>query len=78
MHLQYLSFKTRYLRNWKRYGLCSAFGHWKKKKLRRFVKTIAQFTKARSIHRGFYQWRMIDDNQKMFIPHLAIDNDFFS
>ena len=20
---------------------------------------------------------MIDDNQKMFIPHLAIDNDFF-
>jgi hypothetical protein len=20
---------------------------------------------------------MIDDNQKMFIPHLAIENDFF-
>jgi hypothetical protein len=27
----------------------------KKKKLRRFVNTIGQFTNARSIHRGFYQ-----------------------
>ncbi len=42
-----------------------------------FFNTIAQFTNAPSIHSGFYQWRMIDDNQKMFIPHLAIDNDFF-
>jgi hypothetical protein len=39
--------------------------------------TIAQFTKTRSIHCSFYQRRMIDDYQKKFIPHLAIDNDFF-
>ncbi len=71
--------KTWSLRNWQvRYGLCSAFGQWKKKKLRRFVNTIEQFTNARSIHSGFYQWRMIDDNKKMFILHLAIENDFFS
>jgi hypothetical protein len=49
----------------------------KKKELRRFVNTIAQFTNAGSIHSGFYQWRMIDDNQKRIIPHLAIDNAFF-
>ncbi len=60
-----------------RYGLCSAFGLWKKKELRRFFDTIVQFTNACSIHSGFYQWRMIDDNQKMFIPHLAIKYDFF-
>jgi hypothetical protein len=59
------------LRTW------SVFGHWKKKKMMHFVKTIVQFTNARSIHSGFYQWRMIDDNEKRFIPHLAIDNDFF-
>ena len=55
----------------------SAFGHWKKKKLRGFFNTIVQFTNARNIHSAFYQWRMIDDNQKMFIPHMAIDIDFF-
>jgi hypothetical protein len=44
------------------YGLCSV---------------LAQITNALSIHSGFYQSRMIDDNQKMFIPHLIIDNDFF-
>ncbi len=44
-----------------------------------FFNTIAQFTKTRSIsiHSVFYQWRMIDDNQKRFVPHLAIDTDFF-
>jgi hypothetical protein len=41
-----------------------------------FFNTIAQFTKARSIHSAFYQGRMIEDNQKMFIPSLAIENDF--
>ncbi len=41
-----------------------------------FVNTIAQFTHARNIHSGFYQWRTIDDNLERFIPHLAIDNDF--
>ncbi len=30
-----------------------------------------------SIFSGFYQWRMIDDNRKRFILHLAIDIDFF-
>ena len=49
----------------------------KKKKLRRFFNTIAQFTNACSIHSAFYQWRMIDDNQKMFILHLAIEMIFF-
>jgi hypothetical protein len=48
-----------------------------KEELRRFVNTIAQFTNARSIYSGFYQWRMIDDNQKKLFLHLAIDNDFF-
>jgi hypothetical protein len=42
-----------------------------------FANTIAQFTNVRSIHSGFYQLRTIDDNQERFIPHLAIDNDFF-
>jgi hypothetical protein len=32
---------------------------------------------TRSIHSGFYQWRTIDDNQKRFIPHLAIDTELF-
>ncbi len=49
----------------------------KKKKSRRFFDTIAQITNVRSIHSGFYQWRMIDDNQKMFIPHLVIEMIFF-
>ncbi len=49
----------------------------KKKKLSRFVNTIGQFTNASSIHSGFYQWRMIDDNQKRFIPHLPLIMLFF-
>jgi|LakMenEpi03Aug12_release.lakeMendotaPanAssembly.Ray.scaffolds.fasta_scaffold4347474_1 hypothetical protein len=41
-------------------------------------KTIfAQFTKARSIHRGFYKRKTIDDNQKNFNPQLAMDTKFF-
>jgi hypothetical protein len=36
-----------------------------------------QFTNAQTIHSGFYQLGMIDEYQKMFIPHLAIVNDFF-
>ena len=55
----------------------SIFGHWKKKKLRRFVNTIAQFTNVRSIHSGFHKWKAIDDNKKKFILHLAIDTEFF-
>ncbi len=35
-------------------------------------------TPLRNLQKRIYQWRMIDDNQKMFIPHLAIENDFFS
>jgi hypothetical protein len=35
-----------------------------------FFNTIAQFTKARSIHSAFYQCRVIDDNQKMFYSAL--------
>jgi hypothetical protein len=40
----------------------------KKEEVEAFFNTIAQFTKARSIHSAF---------QKMFIPPLAIENDFF-
>ncbi len=58
------------LRTW------STFGHWKKKKLRRFLTPLRNL-QMQSIHSGFYQWGMIDDNQKKFIPHLAIENDFF-
>jgi hypothetical protein len=40
-------------------------------------KTVfAQFTKAQSIHRGFYQWKTMDDNQKQLTPQLAIDTEF--
>ncbi len=47
-----------------RNGLCSVFGNWKIKKLRRFANTIAQFTKALTIYRGFYKWKTMDDNKK--------------
>ncbi len=60
-----------------RNGLCYAFSNWKMNKLRRFDNTIAQctlvnasktvfaqFTNARSFHRGFYKWKMIDNDQK--------------
>jgi len=41
-------------------------------------KTVSpQFTNAQTIYRGFCQWGMMHDNQKMFIPHLAIVSDFF-
>ncbi len=41
-------------------------------------KTVSpQFTNAQTIHRGFSQGGMMHDNQKMFIPHLAIVSDFF-
>ncbi len=56
---------------------CSAFGLWKKKKYRRFFNTSAQFKNAHSIHSAFYHCRMIDDNKKMFIPHLAIETELF-
>ncbi len=73
----YLSFKISSLHNRQVCnGLCSAFGLWKKK-LWPFFNTIAQFTNARSIHSAFYQWRMIDDNKKRFIPHLAIETELF-
>jgi hypothetical protein len=39
----------------------------KKEEIEAFFNTIAQFTNA----------RIIDDNQKRFIPHLALDTDFF-
>jgi hypothetical protein len=41
-------------------------------------KTVsAQFTNAQTIHSGFYQGVMIDDNKKKFIPHLAIETEPF-
>jgi hypothetical protein len=49
----------------------------KKEKIEPFFNTIAQVTNARSIHSGFYKLKMMDDNQKKFIPPLAIDNKFF-
>jgi hypothetical protein len=49
----------------------------KNKEIKEFFNTIEHFTNAHSIHSGFYQRRMIDDNQKIVIPHLAIDIDFF-
>jgi hypothetical protein len=58
-----------------RYGLCSAYWQLKKEEIE--VNTIAQFTNARSSHSGFYKWKTKDDNHKKFIPHLAIDTEFF-
>ncbi len=69
----------------------SLFRLWQlEKKLRRFVNTItpwpvpirqslhiAQFTKTRSIHCGFYKWKTMDDNKKMFTPQLAFDTKIF-
>jgi hypothetical protein len=49
----------------------------KKEEIEVFFNTIAQFSKARSVQSAFYQWRMIDDNQKRFIPHLAIETELF-
>jgi hypothetical protein len=47
------------------------------KKLRRFGNTIAQFTNAWSIHRGFYKQKKMDDDQKKLIPQLAVETEFF-
>jgi hypothetical protein len=60
-------------------ALWSLFRLWplKKEEIVAFFNTNAQFTNGRSIHSGFYKRRMIDDNQKMFIPHLALEKDFF-
>jgi hypothetical protein len=51
----------------------------KKKKLRRFSNTIAQFTNVRSIHNGFLEVKIIDENKKLslfrnwpFIPNFLI------
>jgi hypothetical protein len=49
----------------------------KKEEIKAFFNTIAHLTNARIIYSDSYQCRMIDDNQKMFILHLAIDIDFF-
>ncbi len=38
---------------------------------------IAQFKNAQSYHRDFYKWKMIDNDQKKFILHLAIATEFF-
>ena len=63
----FLASRTQPLRNWQgRYGLCSTFGCWKKKELRRFVNTIAQFTNARSSHSSFHKWKTRDDKKKLF------------
>ncbi len=41
-------------------------------------KTVfAQFTQARSIHRGFYKRKTMDNNPKKFIPQLATDTENF-
>ncbi len=70
--------KIRPSSNWQvHYGLCSASGNWKKKKLRHFVNTIAQFTNACSIHSGFYQWKMIDDNKKSLFRIWTLKPNFF-
>ncbi len=62
--------KTLPFRNWQvRNGLYSA---WEKEKFRRF-NTITHFTNARSVHSGFYKRKTMDDDQKKFIPQLAID-----
>jgi hypothetical protein len=50
----------------------------KKKKYMRFFNSSAQFTNERSIHSAFYHCTMIDDNQKRFIPHLAIETELFN
>jgi hypothetical protein len=49
----------------------------KKKKLRAFANTIAHVANAQSIHSGSYKRKTMDDNQKKFIPQLAIDTEFF-
>jgi hypothetical protein len=59
--------------------LWSLFRLWpaKKEEIEVFFNIIVQFTNARSVHTTFYQGRMIDDNQKRFIPHLAIETELF-
>jgi hypothetical protein len=60
--------------------LLSLFRLWplKKDEIEAFVNTIAQFTNTRSAaFIAAFTSGTIDDNQKRFIPHLAIDNDFF-
>jgi hypothetical protein len=42
-----------------------------------FLTPVRNFTNARSIQSTFYQCRMIDDNQKRFILHLAIETELF-
>ncbi len=74
----YLSFKNsipQQLTN----ALWSLFRLWpvKKEEIETFFNTIEKFTNACSIHSTFYQWRMIDDNQKRFIPQLAIETELF-
>jgi hypothetical protein len=49
----------------------------KKKIYRRFFNISAQFTNTRSILSAVYHCRMIDDNQKRFIPQLAIETELF-
>jgi hypothetical protein len=49
----------------------------KRKNISIFLNTSAQFTNALSIHSAFYHCRMIDDNQKRFIQHLAIETELF-
>jgi hypothetical protein len=36
---------------------------------------FAQFTKVRSIHRGIYERKTMNDNKEL-IPQLAIDTEF--
>jgi hypothetical protein len=38
---------------------------------------FAQFTNVQSIHSAFYKWKTMNDNEKQFIPALAIENEFF-
>jgi hypothetical protein len=49
----------------------------KRRNIGGFFNTSAQFTNAHSIHSAFYQCRMIDDNQKRLIPHLATETELF-
>ncbi len=39
---------------------------------------LEQFTNVRSFHRGFYKWKMMDNDKKVYsVNGLAIDTKFF-
>jgi hypothetical protein len=58
------------------YSLCTWARAVEKRNWGRFANTIAHFTNVQSIHSGFYKWKMVDDNQKKFIPQLPLIPNF--